>query len=336
MLASMKRSRFVASALAGTVLAPLAGTAVRAQASLRTVPIALVSKTSISWPLYIADAAGYFAAAGLKIDVSIVGSAARTAQQLVAGAAEIVECSTSQAIEAVLGGAPMTIAMIKTTSSPYAIMGKKSVGSMAGLKGKMFIIGGPNDITRIYADAALARAGVKPDDLTYTYAGSSSDRFAALMSGTVDAAILVPPFNFMAETNGFVTLDEVYKYFSPFPVDNVAVNPAWAKMHEDVLVGFIKAQLLGARDFYNPALRSKTVQTLIESTNAKPDDAAKTYDYLQRIKFFSTTGVSAPADMQKVVDTLVKTGDIKSSLALSRFTDFHWAEKAGGQVKTQK
>lgn len=333
----MIRIRPIASALAVALLPQFPFAPVAAQTSPRTINVALVSKTSIGWPMYIAKSQGYFAAAGLKLEVEVVGSAARTSQQLVAGAADIAEDSTSQVIEAVLGGAPLALVLVKTTSSPYAIMGKKGIASLAALKGKTMIVGGPNDITRVYSDAALAKAGIKPEDVTYTYAGGSSDRFAALMSGTVDAAILVPPFNFMAESSGNPTLDEMYKYFSAFPIDNFAVNTTWAKGHEEIVTAFLGAYLKGVRDFYNPALRAKSIQALVDATNSKPDDAAKTYDYLAKIKFYSPTGISSNADLQRVVDTLLKTGDLKPPApAPSKYSDFALAEKANGILKQQK
>ena len=332
----MERSTFIRASAAAAVVTASPRSA-RGQSSVRSISIAAVSKTSLDWPTYIAQAQGYDASNGLSFDTIIAGSAARTAQQLIAGAADIVVNSTSQVIEAVTAGAPITIVVVNDIAAPYAIMAKKGVRSLKGLKGKQFIIGGPNDITRVYADDALVRAGVAPGDVTYTYAGGSGDRFAALMSGGVDAAILAPPFNFMAETNGFVMLDGVYKHFSSFPIGNFAVRTDWARKNEALLVAFIKVHLMGVRDFYDPALRTKSVQALIDATNAKPDDAAKTYDYLRGINFYSKSGVATTTDMDRVVDTLVKTGDVKPPAPrLDRFTDFSYAAKAGALLREQR
>jgi NitT/TauT family transport system substrate-binding protein len=325
----MQRQRFlrVSCAVAAAAAAPAA---LRAQSAIRTIGFADVSTTSLSWPTFIAQAQGYDTANGIKLDISVAGSAAKTAQQLIAGAADIVVNSTSQTIEAVAGGAQIAIVAVNDVAASYAIMAKKAVGTMKGLKGKQFIVGGPNDITRVYADAALVRAGVTPDDVTYTYAGGSGDRFAALMSGGVDAAILAPPFNFMAERNGFIMIDAVYKDFASFPIGNFAVTQAWAKKNPDVLISFLKMHLMGVRDFYNLALRQKSIQALIDATHANPDDAAKTYDYLRSITFFSPTGVASATDMNRVVNTLIKTGDVKAPPPpLASYTDFHYAEIAG-------
>lgn len=329
----MNRSSFLAAG-SGTAAASIIPIAVRAQTAAKSIALSVVSKTSLDWPTYIAQAQGYDKANGISLEITVAGSAARTAQQLIAGAADIAVNSTSQVLEAVNGGAQITIVAVNDIAVPYAILAKKSLAAMKDLKGKQFIIGGPNDITRVYSDLALSKAGLSPDDVSYTYAGGSGDRFAALMSGGVDAAILAPPFNFMAADAGFVVLDSINKYYSSFPIGNFAVRPDWAQKNEDLLVAFLKVHLMGVRDFYNPAMRVKVIAALIASTSSKPADAAKTYDFLNSIKFFSASGIATPADMDRVVNTLVKTGDVKPPVPpLTKYTDFHYAAKADAQLK---
>ena len=317
------------AALAGPATSP-----VRAQPALRPLTVGLVSKTMTDWPLFIADAQGYLTANGLKTDIVVTGSAARSAQQLVAGALDIAENSTSQTIEAYLGGAPISLIMARSTSVPYAILGRKGLTSIAQLRGKQIIIGGPNDITRVYMDTILQRAGLKPDDTTYTYAGGSGDRFAALLSGSIDAAILYPPFSFQAESLGYPILDEVYKYYPVFPVDNFTVDTGRTKGHEADIVAFLKSFMQGVRYFYDPANRARCIQILVDASNTKPEDAAKTYDYLTRVKYYSTTGIASTQDMTKVMDALVKTGDIKPPVpSYDRWIDYRFMQQANAQLR---
>lgn len=325
------RAALAAAALLG-IAAGIAGPAA-AQPALKPVTIGLVSKTMTDWPLFIADAQGFLTANGLKAEIVVTGSAANAAQQLTAGSLDIAEASTSQTLEAFIGGAPIEIIMARSTSVPYAILGKKGVTSVAQLRGKTVIIGGPNDITHIYMDTVLEKAGLKPADVTYTYAGGTADRFAALLSGGVDAAILYPPASFQAQSLGYPLLDQVYKYYPIFPMDDFAVNTTRIVGHEDAIVAFCKAFMQGVRYFYEPANRQRVIQILIDATNAKPEDAAKTYDLLYSAKYYSRTGVAKAEDMQRVVDAIVKTGDVKPPApALSRWIDFKFMERANAET----
>lgn len=314
-------------AVVGT-LAPVA-----AQPALKPVTIGLVSKTMTDWPLFIAEAQGYLTANGLKADIVVTGSAASAAQQLVAGSLDIAENSTSQTLEAFIGGAPISIIMARSTSVPYTIVGRKGITSIAQLKGKTFIIGGPNDITHIYSDAILEKAGVKPSDVTYTYAGGTPDRFAALVSGSVDAAILYPPFSFRAEGMGYPVLAQVYKSYPVFPVDDYIVATNRTAGHEEAIVAFLKSFMQGVRFFYDPANRARCIQILVDETNTNPADAAKTYDFLRDAKYYSTTGIASTADMERVVDAIVKTGDVKPPApAVSKWVDYRFMQQADAQL----
>ena len=90
----------------------------------------------------------------------------------------------------------------------------------------------------------------------------------------------------------------------------------------------------GVRYFYDPAnKRARASRSWSTTTNTKPEDAAKTYDFLHAAKYYSTTGTASPADMQRVVDAIVKTGDVKPPApALSRWVDFKYMERANAEL----
>ena len=109
-------------------------------------------------------------------------------------------------IRAVDKGAPVAIARIEMQRPPYALLAKPAIKSIKDLKGKIVSVGGPKDITRIFFERMLARAGVDPKEVDLIYAGATSARLQALQSGAADAALLTAPYNFHAEAAGFTNL----------------------------------------------------------------------------------------------------------------------------------
>ena len=104
-----------------------------------------------------------------------------------------------------MGGANRGV-RIEVQAPPYALVAKPSITSLKDLKGKVISLGGPKDITRIYVERMLAPNGVKPGDFDMVFAGATTARASALLAGAVDAAILLPPFNFQAVAKGFNSL----------------------------------------------------------------------------------------------------------------------------------
>jgi NitT/TauT family transport system substrate-binding protein len=319
--------------LCGFISASVAGP-VAAQGSLRTLTFGLTAKTANEWPEYVSDKLGFFAANGIKADIIYTGSSAAGAQQLTAGSLDVSEVSSTQLIEAVQGGAPIVAIIEHSTKAPYTLVGKKGVNALRDLKGKTIIVGGPNDITRVFTDKMFSAAKLAPNDYAYTFAGATSARFAALMNGGVDAAILFPPFSFKAVSLGYPAIDEVQKYFPSFLFDTFCVQPSWAKTHGDLLVAFGKSYLQGVRWLYNPANKARAIQILSEATNTSAEDASQTYDlFIAKVKIYSTTGLATAADINPVIDALVKTGELKPPPPpASKFYDNAYIQEANKQL----
>ncbi len=306
-----------------------------AQAAPRSIAVGLTAKTASDWGMYIADKLGMFEKNGLKPDIIVTGSSAANAQQLTAGSVDFGEVSTTQLIEAVLGEAPIVSVINRTNNAPYVIVSKKGYTSIPQLKGKTIIVGGPNDITLVFMNTVLAAYKLKQDDVVYTFAGGTGERYAALMSGTVDAAILLPPFSFRATDAGYPILDNVAKYYPSFPFDTFSVRTDWAKKNGDVIVAYVKTILQALAWLYDPANKAQAIAILADATNVPPADAAKTYDFfVVTMKFYNRTGITTAADLNLVIDALIKTAQIKPPPPdPNRFFDNSYVEKATAALR---
>ena len=304
------------------------------QPALRTLEVGVTSRTANDWTTYIADRYGFFAANGIKPDIAIVGVNSGVAQQLTGTAFDLGEVTTTQMILAVQGGAPLVSIQNSGSGVPYSLIAKKGLTAVGQLKGKLISIGGPSDITRPFMDTIMERNGFKPDDWTYTFAGSSADRYAALVAGAIDATLLAPPMSFKAIAQGFPVLDEVPKYFPNFPYVTWAVRPVWAKEHSDLVVAFIKAQLQAARWLANPVNKQRAIALLMEETNSSQDDASKSYDvFVIQQHYFSPTGTFSVDSFNRVVQTMIKAGMLAAPAPPgSKFFDNSYAERANAQL----
>ena len=293
--------------LIATLLAPLAaGTTrpVRAQA-LRDVALGLISPTAAMWPTFISQDLELYKRYGLDPKFIFVGSVANCAQQLVAGALDLGEISSTQIVEATQGGGALRYVLEETDNPPYTFLAQKQYKSYADLKGKLVIIGGVNDITVIFTRKMFAAGGLKYEDVDFTYAGGTADRYAALKSGSVAAAILAPPFSFRAAAEGYNVLGTLHAVMPSFPFVGWAATDKYAAGHADIIVSFIKAQLRATRWLNDPANKAKAIDILVRRSNAAPDDAAKSYNELMVVdKSFPNVGQTSPKAFATVLDAL--------------------------------
>jgi len=245
-------------------LAAAAGSAMLASAAAQaadTVTFGGVGESSVTnWPSYIATSKGYFEAAGIKPDFIFPPSSSGLVQQLTAGSISMaLSAGLVDPLRAIDKGAPIAIVGVVMQAPPYALLAKPEIKSMADLKGKLISIGGNKDITRIFLERMLVPNGVAPGSYDMIFAGATGARFAALRSGAVDAAILLPPFNFYAESAGLKTLGLTVDYAKDLPFSGSVVNRAWADKNPQLLKRIIEVTQKGTSELLNSSHRDEAI-----------------------------------------------------------------------------
>jgi ABC-type nitrate/sulfonate/bicarbonate transport system substrate-binding protein len=314
----MVMGRSLSHALAALVAgAAIATTPAKAE----TVTVGLVGAiSSTHWPIYIGLTKGYFAAEDVKLDPVFIQSSAALVQQLTAGSIDLaLSTGLADPIRAIDKGAPIAIVRIEIQAPPYALLAKPAIKRWLDLKGKTISIGGPKDITRIYLERMAEPNGLKAADYDTVFAGATSARFSALQSGAVDAAILLPPFNFYAESAGFTNLGLTIDYAKELPFTGTVVGRAWASAHKATLEKVLSVNAKSVSWFSDPANRAKAIAIMVEASKLKQEDVARSYDFLHKNGFFETTGKVSKAKMGALLAALKDLGDIEGSTNLERF-----------------
>lgn len=287
-----------------------------------------VSHGALQWPEYIATEFGWFKENGVEVDMVVVGGGA--AQQLAAGALNLGYSGFPDFIRATNQGAPIKIVINAIGSPPYGVYSKSAIKKISDLKGKTISIGGTKDITLIYMESFLAAGGLKPKDVDFHYAKATQDRFAALISGGADAAILYPPATFRAGAQGFTYLGDIVDHLKDFPFTVWAVNTNWAAKNKPTLLAYIKAYGRAVRWLYDPKNKEQAVDILVKHSKQNRQDSSDTYDYfLTKLKAFSADGLTSEATYKKMTDGLISLEDMKAPVPpMSKFFDPTFVQEA--------
>ena len=175
--------------------------------------------------------------------------------------------------------------------------------SLKDLKGKVISLGGPKDITKIYVERMLAPHGVKPGEFDMVFAGATSARASALQAGAVDAAILLPPFNFHATAAGFNELGLTVDYAPELPFSGTVVNrELGGEERRTCCKRILSAHLKSVAWFYDPKNRAEAVAMMAEASKIKTEDVEKSYDFFIKGKFFEPTGVDLAEEAERAGD----------------------------------
>ena len=114
----------------------------------------------------------------------------------------------------------------------------------------------------------------QPGDFQFVLAGAHPQRWEALKAGTLDAAIQLVPFNYVAEEAGFPNLGDVDDYVPDFLFCAVCTRLSWAQAHPKQLTGLLRAFRRGAEVLYGDpeaaGRRSPATRRAIPITPAGP------------------------------------------------------------------
>src|SRR3984885_6504368 len=306
----------------GAVLSAIALTcfAVPAARAAETLTLGTVGQASANlWPELIAIDKGFFAAEDLKVDLVYIQSSAALVQQLAAGSLGIAtQTGLADPLRAVGMGAPIAVVRIDVQAPPYDLVAKPSIASMKELKGKIISLGGPKDITRIYVDRMLEPGGVKDGDFDMVFAGATTARASALLAGAVDAAILLPPFNFQAVAKGFNSLGLTGDYVKDLPFSGTSVNVAWANANKATLEKLLRAKTKSIAWFEDEQNRDGALRILKSASSLNQDDVYKAYKFFRDGHFFEPTGKVSRAKLSALAKAMESLGDLPGALDVDK------------------
>jgi NitT/TauT family transport system substrate-binding protein len=201
-----RRTLLTRSAVLGALIA--APAFVRAQTIEKPkTSIAVGGKNLLYYlPLTIAEQLGYFKAEGLDVTIVDFAGGARALQAVVGGSADVVSGAFEHTVNMQFKGQAMR-AFALQGRAPQIVLGvnPKTLGgfkTVADLKGKKIGVTAPGSSTNVMVNFILAKAGLKPSDVSIIGVGASQGAVAAMRSGQIDAISNLDPVITLLQRSG--------------------------------------------------------------------------------------------------------------------------------------
>ena len=206
----------------------------------------------------------------------------------------------------------------------YFLTVKKDVKTVRDLKGKRIAIGSYGAAADLALRTVAKQDGLDPDrDLIRLQMGGAAARYAALVSGSVDATILTLPYNLQAEKAGYKDLLWFGERLE-LPLSGLAVRDETIQKNPKQVYGMIRA-VFRAMAFAG-ANREETIQILINWLKLDREVAARSYEFGKRS--WSDGGVVSDAAVQTLVDQSMLELKSKDPVPLDNVRNWSFAERA--------
>ncbi len=260
--------------------APAAGAPPATAGPARPFDLGVVAFVSYFYPMWIAAEKGFGAQQGLDIQLTTLQTNEAVAAA-VSGSLDVLMCPTDACVTAVAKGAQMKMVNDYLTQAPYNLMARPEIQSFADLRDKKIGVSSLTTGSGSLARIMLSSQGLQPADYTLVQAGGNPQRYAALQSGGVDAAMLSDPANFEAMIEGYRDLMDFSKVVPQYSFASDWVTNDWLSQgdHPDVLVRFQVAQAAASRWAQDPANKQALIDLIVDKTKASQAVAERIYNF---------------------------------------------------------
>lgn len=311
------------------VLALLAAFSFSAPAQDKSIIVGLTTRTGTTgFPFVIAEERGFFKGEGLNGVVVVMQN-----QVVVNGVlTKNVDYggTFSNFVGAAMAGLPVRIVMSVMDGSDHVLVTSPNIKRVEELKGKTIGISSFGGTPHSEVLMILKKYGLNPDkDVTFLQIGGSSTRYGALDGGSIQAAMLTPPFNKLLRKKGFnelVSFNDVAK----IPLGGVAVHVDRMKERPDEIVKFIKAMLKSV-DYIQS--RKADILALMDKSWGVKDAEVREGMYQDLMGLYSHTGIASDETMRNVIHLVQESRRSTGNVPISDVADWSFAKRADEELK---
>jgi ABC-type nitrate/sulfonate/bicarbonate transport system substrate-binding protein len=194
--------------------------------------------------IWMADAAGFYEANGLKLEIINMNGGSRGAAELAAGRIDAMHVGLSSVVQLNRAGGDLRIVASLANVIRFTFFSGPGVKTAADLKGGVVGVSSFGSETDSTATFALKRLGLSRDDVTLKVYGGTR-RLAAVKSGEIKATAVNEPFSSMAREQGFNVLFDLVPEQIPWLFTAIVVRQGTIADRRDVLTRFIRATAEG-------------------------------------------------------------------------------------------
>ncbi|HEY0581902.1 MAG TPA: ABC transporter substrate-binding protein [Chloroflexota bacterium] len=316
-----------------------------AATNLVTVKYGQLTPPSVSDSgVLIANAKGWFAEQGIKLDVVSFDTAGNMTSPLGTNQIDAGGGSVGAGLfNAVARGVPIVIVADKGTTSPghgylglvvrKALVESGQVKTVADLKGKKIALSSTAIAPEVALADLLKTAGLTTADVDIVPL-AFPDMVVALANGTIDAAEPIEPFLTDQVTKGAGVVFKRADEYSPNSQNAVLLYSPGFAANKDVATRFMVAYLKGARlyadafDKKDTVARTEVIGLLSQLTSLK-DPAL--YDKVAMPGLAPDGRVNAES-LQQQQQYYLGTGQQQTALEVNKVVDASFAEAAAAQL----
>jgi ABC-type nitrate/sulfonate/bicarbonate transport system substrate-binding protein len=209
---------------------------------------------------------------------------------------------------------------------------KDRIKTIDDLKGKVIGVNARASATDAAAEIVLSRHGLAPTRDYQLLEVAFPFQLAALEAGTIDAAVLVPPFNLDAEAAP--TLKPLFSLgdaFGPLETSVLAGKADFIANNRAALVDFLEDNMRMRRWMLDPATRNDAIRLLSDVSKVPPEKYAG-WVYSSKDYYYDPNARVDVKRLQKNIDDMKRANIVPAAIDVAPYVDLSLADEAAARV----
>ena len=299
-------------------------------AAAEKVRVAMPSKSMTFLNFYIAEKFGLFRAEGLDVSLEVMKSDIGVAAVISGQMDYITAIGTT--LRAALAGVPLKATMFTMDRVIFFLTARPEIKTIQDLRGGKSVAVSGVVATDAHGARLMAKAaGLNPDkDIVLVAIADAGDRFTALQSGAVAAAMLSIPFNFKADDLGLRNLGGTADVMRT-PFAGLGTSENKLRSNPSQVKRTIRATLKGMEYTLSPANFDRVIGYLMEEF--KLDRKTAELSHREIVKAFTKDGTTTDETVLAEIELIRAQGNIKDQVSIGQAVDYTLLKEALAETK---
>lgn len=296
--------------------------------SLKKIRIGSTTPSVTTLPTEIAARRGFFKEEGLDPEMITIRSADIIIKALLTGHLDYAT-SLPSLVAAGVRGLPIRVFGVMIKKTTYMMVSHPSIRSLDDLRGRVVGVSSFGAASDYVVRLAIQKGGLDPKrDLTIIQVGGSSTRLAALQAGTIQATVLVAPFNLQAERMGYRTLLWLGKIMD-LPQGGLGAHQDRTKQDPAELVRVLKAVARGIQLIKSQ--KEEAVRFMTGWLKVERPVAEEIYPMV--VESLADYGIAEDSVIQSAVDAARFEARINKEIPLEQVRNWSFAFQARRELE---
>ena len=284
--------------------------------------VAVSGSQAVAW---VTKEGGYFTRNGVDVDLLYLAGSPTAAAALISGRVEFVQMAGPAVVTADAQGAHLVMVMGFVNQPVFVVMTTPDIQSPEQLKGKTVAVSKVGSSDDFMLREALSHWGLRPDtDVKITGVGSVSGQIAAIEKRLVQAVVVDPPNDVLAQQVGARLLARVSDLGIPYQAAGLVTTREYIRSHADVVARVVRAMTEGVhRIKTNRAFAEEVMAKYLKNSNPLVVDAA----YEAYVNIFPRAPAPTKAGLAEIVKESTSSGLLKNPVDVNTMLDTSFVDK---------